>query len=132
MKLNLLTPERKAVYDTEITSVTIPAYSGEMTIMNGHSPMITTLGTGLIKYKVAGEDGTKQALISWGYCEVVPGAVNVLAEFMQTKDEVVADTAKKQIADAEQKLTKQNLTDDEFENTINDIQKARVGLQLLN
>jgi F-type H+-transporting ATPase subunit epsilon len=132
MKLNLLTPERKAVFDTEITAVTIPAYSGEMTILDGHSPLITTLGTGIIKYKVAGEDTAKQALISWGYCEVVPGAVNVLAEFMQTKDEVISDTAKKQIADAEQKLTKQNLTDDEFENTINDIQKARVGLQLLN
>ncbi len=132
MKLNLLTPERKAVFDTEITSVTIPAYSGEMTIMDGHSPMITTLGTGLIKYKVSGQDGTQKAMVSWGYCEVVPGAVNVLAEFMQTKDEVVVDAAKKQIADAEQKLTKQNLNDDDFENTLNDIQKARAGLQLLN
>ena len=132
MKLNLLTPDRKAVFDTQITSVTIPAYSGEMTIMAGHSPLITTLGTGLIKYKVAGEDTVKKAVISWGYCEVTPTAINVLAEFMQTKEEVVEDTAKKQIAESEQKLAKQNLTDDEFENTLNDIQKARTGLQLLN
>lgn len=132
MKLNLLTPERKAVFDTEITSVTIPTYSGEMTILEGHSPLITTLGTGLIKYKVAGEDGTKQALISWGYCEVIPGAVNVLAEFMQTKDEVIVGAAEKQISDAEQKLSKQNLNDDEFEHALNDIQKARAGLRLLN
>ena len=132
LKLNLLTPERKAVYDTEITEVTIPAYSGEMTILAGHSPLITTLGTGMIKYKVKGEDGTKKALVSWGYCEVVPGAVNVLAEYMQTKEEVVEETAKKQIVDAEQKLVKQNLTDDEFEAALNEIQKARVGLQLLN
>jgi len=132
MKLNLLTPERKAVYDAEITSVTIPAYSGEMTILSGHSPMITTLGTGLIKYKIKGDDSDKKAMISWGYCEVVPGAVNVLAEFMQIKDEVVEDIAKKQIINAEQKLAIQNLTDDEFEHTLNDIQKARAGLQLLN
>jgi F-type H+-transporting ATPase subunit epsilon len=132
MKLNLLTPERKAVFDTEIISVTIPAYSGEMTIMAGHSPMITTLGTGLIKYKVQGEDGTHKAMISWGYCEVVPGAVNVLAEFMQTKDEVVEETAKKQITESEQRLAKQSLNDDDFEATLNEIQKARSGLQLLN
>ena len=132
MKLNLLTPERKAVFDTEVTSVTIPAYSGEMTILAGHSPLITTLGTGLIKYKITGEDSVKKALISWGYCEVTPTGVNVLAEFMQTKEEVVEDAAKKQITDSEQKLAKQNLTDDEFENALNDIQKARTGLQLLN
>ena len=132
MKLNLLTPERKAVFDTEIISVTIPAYSGEMTIMDGHSPLITTLGTGIIKYKIQGQDGTQKAMISWGYCEVVPGAVNVLAEFIQTKDEVVEEQAKKQIQDSELKLAKQNLNDDEFENALNEIQKARAGLQLLN
>lgn len=132
MKLNLLTPERKAVFDTEITEVTIPAYSGEMTILSGHSPLITTLGTGLIKYKIQGEDRVHKALISWGYCEVVPGAVNVLAEFMQTKEEVAEETAKKQITDSEQKLVQQTLSDTEFENTINEIQKARGGLQLLN
>jgi F-type H+-transporting ATPase subunit epsilon len=132
MKLNLLTPERKAVFDTEITEVTIPAYSGEMTILAGHSPLITTLGTGMIKYKVKGEDKTHKALISWGYCEIVPGVVNVLAEFMQTKEEVVEETAKKQIIESEQKLAKQTLTDDEFEKTISEIQKARTGLQLLN
>lgn len=132
MKLNLLTPERKAVYDTEVTYVTIPAYSGEMTILPGHSPMITTLGTGLIKYKVKGDDRTQKAMISWGYCEVVPGAVNVLAEFMQTTEEVLEDVAKKQITDGEQKLVSQILTDEEFKNTTNEIQKARAGLQLLN
>ena len=51
-KLNLLTPERKAVYDQEITEVTVPAYSGEITILPGHAALITTLGTGVLKYKL--------------------------------------------------------------------------------
>jgi F-type H+-transporting ATPase subunit epsilon len=132
MKLNLLTPERKAVYDVEITEVTIPAYSGEMTVKPGHAPLITTLGTGIISYRVKNQDIPKRAVISWGYCEVAPEAVNVLAEFVQTKDEVFEDQAKKQIVEGEQKLAKQMLTDDEFEQTIAGVQKARAGLRLLN
>ena len=132
MKLNLLTPERKAVFDTEITEVSIPAYSGEMTIKEGHAPLITTLGTGVISYKIKGQESAKKAVISWGYCEVAPEAVNVLAEFIQTKEEVSEDTAKQKIVENEQKLLKQTLADDEFESTVAEIQKARAGLQLLN
>jgi F-type H+-transporting ATPase subunit epsilon len=132
MKLNLLTPEKKAVFDTEITEVTIPAYSGEMTIKPGHAPLITTLGTGIISYKVAGQDSAKKAVISWGYCEVAPEAVNVLAEFMQTKEEVSEEGAKKQIQENESKLAKQTLADDEFEAAITEVEKAKAGLRLLN
>ena len=81
LKLNVLTPERKAVVDLDVTQVTVPAYSGEMTILPGHAPLVTTLGTGIIKYKV-GADKMYKALISSGYCEVTPTGVNVLAEFM--------------------------------------------------
>lgn len=132
MKLNLLTPERKAVFDTEITEVTIPAYSGEMTIKPGHAPLITTLGTGIISYKVSGKESVQKAVISWGYCEVAPETVNVLAEFMQTKEEVSEEIAKKQIQDNEQKLAKQTLADDEFEAAITEVEKAKAGLRLLN
>lgn len=132
MKLNLLTPERKAVYDLEITEVTLPAHSGEITVKPGHAPMIATLGTGVIRYKVVGDDLTKKAVVSWGYCEVAPNAVNVLAEFMQTKEEINEQTAKAQIAESEQKLAKQSLTDDQFELELAEIARARAGLQLLN
>ena len=129
-KLNVLTPERKAVFDQEILEVTVPAYSGEMTILPGHSPLITTLGTGILKYKVKGQDKVNKALISWGYCEVSTEAVNVLAEFMQLPEEINAEAAQSQLQTAEKKLVTEVLVDADFEATMNDAAKARAAMSL--
>ncbi len=130
-KLNVLTPERKAVFDQEITEVTVPAYSGEMTILPGHAPMITTLGTGILKYKVKGQDKVFKAVLSWGYCEVVPGAVNVLAEFMQTPEEVNVDKYKSSLETAEKKLVTEVLSDTDYEHTVNEVDKAHAAMNLV-
>ena len=130
-KLNLLTPERKAVYDQEITEVTVPAHSGEMTILPGHSPMITTLGTGILKYKIKGVEKVHKAVLSWGYCEVVPGAVNVLAEFMQTPEEVVVADSQASMVAAEKKLVTEVLTDQAYELAMQDVAKARSAMNLV-
>ena len=130
-KLNVLTPERKAVFDQEILEVSIPAHSGEMTILPGHSPLITTLGTGVLKYKVKGQDKVYKALISWGYCEVSPEAVNVLAEYMQLPEEINAEAAQSQLQAAEKKLVTEVLADAEFEVTMNDASKARAAMSLV-
>jgi F-type H+-transporting ATPase subunit epsilon len=129
-KLNVLTPERKAVFDQEIAEVSIPAHSGEMTILPGHSPLITTLGTGILRYKVKGVDKTYRAVISWGYCEVSPAGVNVLAEFMQTPEEVSADEAQASLQAAEKKLVSEVLADAEYEKTMGDVARARAAMSL--
>ncbi|MBY0553278.1 ATP synthase F1 subunit epsilon [bacterium] len=130
-KLNVLTPERKAVFDQEITKVTVPAHSGEMTILPGHSPLITTLGTGILKYKIKGQEKTYKAVISWGYCEVSPETVNVLAEFMQTPEEVVEETAKNHLQNAEKKLITEVLNDADYVATMNEADKARAAINLV-
>ncbi len=130
-KLNVLTPERKAVFDAEITEVSVPARSGEMTILPGHAPLISTLGTGILKYKIKGDEKTHKALISWGYCEVSPEGVNVLAEFMQTPEEVVVETAQSKLVAAEKKLVNEILTDADFEKTMNEVAKAQGAMNLV-
>lgn len=130
-KLNVLTPERKAIFDEEITEVTVPAYSGEMTILPGHAALITTLGTGILKYKIPGRDKIFKSVISWGYCEVVNGSVNVLAEFMQLPEEVSLDTAKASLHAAEKKLVTEVLTDTEYTQTINEVDKAQAAINIV-
>jgi F-type H+-transporting ATPase subunit epsilon len=129
-KLNVLTPERKAVFDQEITEVTVPAYAGEMTILPGHAPLITTLGTGVLRYKIKGQDKTYKAVLSWGYCEVMPGTVNVLAEFIQTPEEVVTVTAQNNLQVAEKKLATESLSDQDYEYTQGEAAKARAAISL--
>lgn len=130
-KLNVLTPEKKAVFDQEITDVTVPAYSGEMTILPGHAPLITTLGTGILKYKLKGQDKTFKAVLSWGYCEVAPTGVNLLAEFIQQPEEVVVTTAQSELVAAEKKLATEILGDAAYEATMNEAAKARAAINLV-
>jgi F-type H+-transporting ATPase subunit epsilon len=130
-KLSLLTPEKKVIVDQEITEITVPISSGEVNILPGHLPMIATLGTGILKFKAKGEDIPQRCVISWGYCEISPEGVNILAEFIQAKSEINVDQAKAAIATAEQKLAKETLSDDEFERTAAESKKARAGIQLL-
>lgn len=131
-KLNLLTPEKKMIVDLEITEAVIPTHSGEVDILPGHVPMIANLGTGVLKYKAKDTGIVTQAVISSGYCEVNPEGVNILTEFIQIKSDINEQTAKSQATAAENKLAKEVLTDEEFENTLTDAKRARSGLQLLN
>ncbi len=131
-KLNLLTPEKKVVVDQEITEAVIPTISGEVDILPGHVPMIANLGTGILKFKVKETGATFKAVISSGYCEVNPEGVNILTESIQLKEEISEEKAKAQVADANAKLTKESLTDAEFEETLVNAKKAQVGIDLVN
>lgn len=130
-KLNVLTPERKAVFDQEVTEVSVPAHSGEMTILPGHAPMITTLGTGILRYKAKNQEKAFKAVISWGYCEVSPEGVNVLAEFLQTPEETTTEAAQSELQAAEKKLMTEVLSDAEYATAMNEAEKARAAIALV-
>ncbi len=131
-KLNLLTPEKKILVDQEITEITVPTQSGERQILLGHVPLVANLGTGILKYKAVGAESFTNCVISWGYCEVNPEGVNILAEFVQNKNEVNVDAAKKSILDNQKKLGSTMLSDDEFAITKANIEKSESALRLLN
>lgn len=131
-KLNLLTPEKKVVVDQEITEAVIPTWSGEVDILPGHVPMIANLGTGILKFKVKETGTVFKAVISSGYCEVNPEGVNILTESIQLKEEISEEAAKANAMLAAAKLTKESLTDEEFEATLKEVKKAQVGIDLVN
>ena len=87
-KLNLVTPEKKLVADQELEEVTVPAFVGELHILPGHAPLMTTLEPGILKYKLKGSPEFVKIAISWGYCQVSTESVNVLAESAVSADEI--------------------------------------------
>ncbi len=130
MKLNVLTPEKKVLVDQLITEITVPVSTGERQILPGHVAMVATLGTGILKYKLAGSDIQQKYVISWGYCEVNSEGVNILAEFIMSKDEVNEDSAKSNIVANKIKLLNESLSDADFEIALNEIQKSESALAL--
>ena len=68
--------------------VTVPAYRGQLEIFPGHAPLMTSLGTGILKYKAKGGSSFESVVVSWGYAQVNPEGVIVLAETAESIEEI--------------------------------------------
>lgn len=128
-KLTLVTPEKKLVIDQEIDEVTVPGFKGELNILPGHAPLITTLETGILRYKLKGEPEQKVA-ISWGYCQVSPQGVNILADYAAVPMELQLEELKKALAAAEHKLSTESLDEEQWAQAQREVAKARTGMEI--
>ena len=100
IQLEIVTPERQVV-NAAASEVTIPGKSGYLGVRPGHAPLITELAVGEIAYKAGGQ--TKRLAVAWGFAEVLPEKVTILAETAEKAEEINvarAETAK-QRAEAE-------------------------------
>lgn len=128
-KLTLVTPEKRLVIDQEIDEVTVPAFRGELNILPGHAPLITTLETGVLTYKLKGQEAQKVS-ISWGYCQVNPQGVNILAEYAMAPVDLHIEELKKSLADAERRLSTESLDEEQWLEAQRDVAKARTGMEI--
>ena len=88
MTLTVVTPTKKLVHNIPVESVQVVANRGELDILPGHAPLVTTLETGVLRYKEKGVPQTQQAAVSWGYMEVFDNQVSILAETAETPEEI--------------------------------------------
>ncbi len=78
IRVRLVTPEKVLVDDTA-DAVELPATSGYMEVLYGHAPLMAELGAGDVTFH--GLDGTEVTRynVSWGFVEVLPDRVTILA-----------------------------------------------------
>ena len=99
LKLKIVTPER-IVLEEEVDQVSIPTMEGEITVLPGHLPLISSLRSGDIVAKKHGED--IPMAVSGGFIEVHPDEVVVLADFAEHVAEISLDVIEKAKARAEE------------------------------
>jgi len=108
-QLEIVTPEKKVV-ETAAEEIQIPGKNGYLGILPGHAPLITELAVGEITYR---EHSTEQRLaVAWGFAEVLPNKVTILAESAERPSEIDADRARKAKERAEQRLTSGDISVD--------------------
>lgn len=127
-KLNLVTPEKRIVTDGEIEEVIVPGHRGQLDILPGHAPLITTLSTGVLKYRMKGSSAYEAVVVSWGYCEVHGEGVTVLAETAESLAEIDKKRAQEALALAEKKLMDPMLEPDQIETFQRKIRRAQARL----
>ena len=123
--LTLLTPQKKMLVDEPVEEVFVPGFLGEMHILPGHAPLMTVMSTGVLRYRVAGE-AMREVAVSWGYCEVSPKGVSVLAETAETPEEIDLERAKLAQGRAETNLTNLSLEAEVIAKNLKKLDRSRV------
>jgi F-type H+-transporting ATPase subunit epsilon len=93
--LEVVTPEGLLLRE-EVGEVIAPGSEGYFGVRPGHTPMLATLGVGEISYRVAG--AWHYLTCFWGFCEVLPDRVNILAEIGERAEAI--DVARAEAAKA--------------------------------
>ena len=99
--LEVVTPEREVLRES-VAEVQLPALSGYLGILPGHTPLLTELGIGPLIYKKASQSG--YLAVIGGFAEVLPERVTVLAETAERSEEIDGAKARADLAEAEKKL----------------------------
>jgi F-type H+-transporting ATPase subunit epsilon len=101
-QLEIVTPEKMVVKDVA-EEMQLPGKNGYLGILPGHAPLITELSTGQLSYRSAGE--IHYLCIAWGFAEVLPDKVTVLAETAERAEDIDVSRAEQAKERAEGRLT---------------------------
>jgi len=125
-QLEIVTPEKKVV-ETQAEEVQIPGKNGYLGILPGHAPLITELAVGEITYR---EHSNEQRLaVAWGFAEVLPQKVTILAETAERPSEIDVERARKAKERAEQRLASGD-TNVDVERALDSLQRAQARLEV--
>jgi F-type H+-transporting ATPase subunit epsilon len=111
INLTVVTRERKII-DAVVEEVILPASDGEIGVLPGHTPLLATLKIGQLRYRSGNK--VERLVISWGFAEVLPDRVIVLAERGILPGEVDAAAAEEERKRAERELLDLSSHDPEF------------------
>ena len=107
LHLELVAPER-VLFSGEVEAVMLPGTEGDMTVLPGHAPVMSTLKAGFVVI-TSGRDHGSRILVRGGFAEINGLGVTVLAERATPLEEVTPDSIDHEILDIR---TKRDSTDD--------------------
>ena len=103
--LEIVTPE-KQLFSGAVDSVTVPSTTGYLGILPGHAPLLAELGIGEVSYKVG--DRTDYLFCSWGFIEILPDRVVLLAQNAEMASDIDIKRAEEAKMRAEKMLASKN------------------------
>jgi F-type H+-transporting ATPase subunit epsilon len=126
LTLEVVTPDRSVVTE-QVDEVEIPGAEGYFGVLPGHTPLLATLQVGELWYR----KGTEKVYLSiaFGFAEVLPDRVTILAQLAERADEIDAARAEAARRRAEERLAKPELEMD-YERARIAMMKALIRLQV--
>ncbi len=126
LQLEIVTPDRLLVNE-QVDEVEIPGKSGYLEALPQHAPLITELAPGELTYKKGGS--VTRLAVSWGFAEVLPDKVTILAQAAERPEEINVQRAQEAKNRAEQALANPK-PDIDYDETLAALRRAEVRLQV--
>lgn len=99
LTVRLVTSDRVLV-DTTAEAVELPSMSGYLEALYGHAPLLAELGAGEVRLH-GGDSGNQTFFVAWGFVEVLPERVTILAENALHPEEINVESARAELAEGE-------------------------------
>ncbi len=125
--LEIVTPQRLLVSEA-VEEIVAPGSEGYFGVLPGHLPFMTTLKVGELTYRKEREE--RHLAVSWGYAEVRPEKVIILAETAERAEEIDVDRARRAKGRAEERLRKWGDETIDFARATAALQRALTRLEV--
>lgn len=125
--LEVVTPERLVVRE-EALEAQIPARGGYIGVLPGHAPLLSELDIGELSYRLG--TTTYYLSVTWGFVEVLPDRVIVLAETAERAEEIDGQRAEAARQRAEERLKRTTDLDIDFKRATVALRRALIRLQV--
>jgi F-type H+-transporting ATPase subunit epsilon len=99
--LEVVTPD-KLLLSQPVDEVIAPGTEGEFGVLPGHCHFLSMLKVGELRYKTG--DVTHYMSVLWGFAEVTPTKVTILAEVAEKAEDIDVERAQAAVAEAERRL----------------------------
>jgi F-type H+-transporting ATPase subunit epsilon len=127
IQLDIVTAER-LVLSEQVEYVSAPGVDGILGILPRHTPLLTALNFGELRYKKDGAEFTYA--IGGGFMEVRPDKVTVLADSADHADEIDEQRAEQARASAHQLLQEKPRADVEYARIEQSLRRAELRLRV--
>jgi F-type H+-transporting ATPase subunit epsilon len=99
LAVRLVTPDR-VLLDATAEAVELPSMSGYLEALYGAAPLLAELGAGEVRLH-GGSSGDQKFFVAWGFVEVLPERVTILAETALHPNEIDTAEAQKELQEGE-------------------------------
>jgi F-type H+-transporting ATPase subunit epsilon len=99
LAVRLVTPDR-ILLDATAEAVELPSMSGYLEALYGAAPLLAELGAGEVRLH-GGTSGDQKFFVAWGFVEVLPERVTILAETALHPDEIDRAEAQQELQEGE-------------------------------
>jgi F-type H+-transporting ATPase subunit epsilon len=99
LAVRLVTPDR-ILLDATAEAVELPSMSGYLEALYGAAPLLAELGAGEVRLH-GGTSGDQKFFVAWGFVEVLPERVTILAETAMHPEEIDRAEAQQELQEGE-------------------------------